>query len=51
MLTFLLCISTIHGCSIMRQGVARREGSFSRLLFILCLAQFSHDKDPRIGAL
>ena len=31
MLTFLLCISTIQGCSIMRHGVALRDGSFSRL--------------------
>lgn len=31
MLTFLVCISTIQGCSIIRQGEARREGSFSRL--------------------
>ena len=31
MLTFLLFISTIHGCSSIRQGVARRGGSFSKL--------------------
>lgn len=31
MLTFLDFISTIHGCSSMRQGVARRGHSFSRL--------------------
>lgn len=31
MLTFLDFISTIHGCSSMRQGVARRGQSFSKL--------------------
>lgn len=31
MLTFLVFISTIHGCSSIRHGVARRLGSFSRL--------------------
>ena len=31
MFTFLVFISTIQGCSSIRQGVARREGSFSRL--------------------
>ena len=31
MLTFLLCISTIQGCSMMRHGDARLEESFSRL--------------------
>ena len=31
MFTFLLWISTIQGCSTMRQGVARREDSRSRL--------------------
>jgi hypothetical protein len=32
MLTRLDLISNIHGCSSIRQGVARRLGSFSRLL-------------------
>lgn len=31
MLTFFDFISTIHGCSSMRHGVARRGHSFSRL--------------------
>jgi hypothetical protein len=31
MLTFLFLISTIHGCSSIRHGVARRDVSFSRL--------------------
>lgn len=31
MLTRLERISTIHGCSSIRQGLARRLGSFSRL--------------------
>lgn len=31
MLTFLFFMSCIHGCSSIRQGVARRGGSFSRL--------------------
>lgn len=31
MLTRLDLISNIHGCSSIRQGVARRLGSFSRL--------------------
>jgi hypothetical protein len=31
MLTFFVRISAIHGCSSMRQGDARRGGSFSRL--------------------
>lgn len=31
MLTFFPFISTIHGCSSIRHGVARRAGSFSRL--------------------
>lgn len=31
MLTRLARISIIQGCSSMRQGEARREGSFSRL--------------------
>ena len=31
MLTFLVFISTIHGCSSIRHGVARLAGSFSRL--------------------
>lgn len=31
MLTFLLFMSTIHGCSNIRHGVARLFGSFSRL--------------------
>lgn len=30
-LTFFPFISTIHGCSSIRHGVARRGGSFSRL--------------------
>lgn len=34
MLTFLDFISTIHGCSSMRQGVARRGHSFSRLCHV-----------------
>jgi hypothetical protein len=34
MLTFLAFISSIHGCSSMRQGVARRGQSFSRLLHV-----------------
>ena len=31
MLTFLVFISVIQGCSIILQGEARREESFSRL--------------------
>lgn len=31
MLTFLVLMSSIQGCSSIRQGVARRGGSFSRL--------------------
>lgn len=31
MLTFFVFISTIHGWSSMRQGVARLDGSFSKL--------------------
>jgi len=34
MLTFLLLISTIHGCSSIRHGVARLFPSFSRLAII-----------------
>jgi hypothetical protein len=34
MLTRLDLISNIHGCSSIRQGVARRLGSFSRLLYL-----------------
>jgi hypothetical protein len=34
MLTRLDLISNIHGCSSIRQGVARRLGSFSRLLHV-----------------
>lgn len=48
MLTFLLFISTIHGCSSMRHGVARRAGSFSRLW--LCVSAFSRSSG-RIGNL
>jgi hypothetical protein len=36
--TFLLFISTIHGCSSMRQGVALRGCSFSRLEYVVSLA-------------
>lgn len=32
MFTFFALISTIHGCSAILHGVARRGGSFSRLL-------------------
>ena len=35
MLTRLDLISSIQGCSSIRQGVARRLGSFSRLLNLL----------------
>ena len=34
MLTFFDFISTIHGCSSMRQGVARRGHSFSKLYIV-----------------
>ena len=43
MLTFLLCISIIQGCSSIRQGVARREASFSRLVELV-RNMFLHSK-------
>lgn len=43
MLTFLLFMSTIHGCSSMRHGVARLFGSFSRLH---CSCQRRHASLP-----
>lgn len=35
MLTFLFLMSCTHGCSSIRQGVARRGGSFSKLVIEL----------------
>jgi len=47
MLTFFAFISTIHGCSSIRHGVARRLLSFSRLcnkLVSTCLCSCSSRK-------
>jgi hypothetical protein len=44
MLTFFDFISTIQGCSSMRQGVARRGHSFSRL-YIVSSDQLRNNQD------
>lgn len=43
MLTRLDLISNIHGCSSIRQGVARLLGSFSRLSHPVSMAAYGED--------
>lgn len=50
MLTFLFLISCTHGCSSIRQGVARRGGSFSKLVIKLAFRKIKNEKTKYIPA-